>query len=82
MHLASRKRGLFCHSPLTECGIVNRSDAGVFSVRADLSEQSIPFVLQLAPNGSPVVVTEATGRADLQLFASPSRPNWTKHSRN
>lgn len=41
-----------------------------FDVRADLAEQSIPFVLQIAPNGSPVVI-EAAARADLQLFASP-----------
>ena len=41
-----------------------------FDVRADQETQSIPFMLELAPTGSPLVLP-ASAKTDLQLNASP-----------
>jgi hypothetical protein len=45
--------------------------AAHFDVRPGVAEQSIPFALQLATFGGPVMVVEAAGQVDLHLFASP-----------
>lgn len=42
-----------------------------FDVHEGQENQSIPFVLELALNSGPVVVVEATAKADLKLIASP-----------